>query len=97
MSDSINQSVPIVPIQSPIPDTRAFRMNGCSILLTKETEGWHISVARVDRDPTWAEIVTARYRLLPEVPNMVMHLPALWTGDYVNINPHCFHLYEAAA
>lgn len=72
--------------------TRAFMMNGCSIFVSPEPSGWHISIARRDRDPSWDEIATARYRLLPEVPEMVMHLPPM--DEYVNIHAHCFHLYE---
>jgi hypothetical protein len=73
---------------------RMFMMNGCSIILTRDPPDnlWHISIARRDRDPTWDEIATARYRLLPEVPEMVMHLPPI--SEYVNLHAHCFHLHE---
>ena len=71
---------------------RAFMMNGCRILLAKEPQGWHLSISRNDRDPTWDEIATARYRLLPDVPEMGMFLPPL--EEYVNMHPYCFHLHE---
>ena len=51
-----------------------------------------ISIAHPDRDPSWDEIATARYRLLPDVEEMVMPLPAL--AEYVNHHQHCFHLVE---
>lgn len=73
---------------------RLFMMNGCSIILSRDPPDdlWHISVARRDRDPSWDEIATARYRLLPDIPEMVMHLPPM--SEYVNLHGHCFHLHE---
>lgn len=97
--DRINRSVPIVEKDAAVlqPElqsvgARLFMMNGCSIILTHEPDGWHLSIARRDRDPTWEEIATARYRLLRDVPEMVMHLPPM--DEYVNYHGHCFHLYE---
>ena len=104
MTDRINRSVPIwergdlaAELARKVPElrehgVRVMMMNGARIVLTEEPSGWHLSISRVDRDPTWDEIATARYRILPEVNNMAMHLPAL--ADYVNLHPHTFHLYE---
>lgn len=102
MSDRINYSVPIVertdiaanlPADLTAVRARVFMMNACRIIVSYEPAGWHLSISKRDRDPSWDEIVTARYRLLPDVPNMVMHLPAV--GDYVNVHPHTFHLMQA--
>jgi len=71
---------------------RVFAMGGCRIILGTEMGRWHLSISANRRDPTWDEIVTARYKLLPHVADMVMYLPAL--SDYVNVNPWTFHLYE---
>lgn len=71
---------------------RAYMMNGCRIIIADEPDGWHLSISRKDRDPTWDEIATARYRLLPDVPEMKMVLPPL--DEYVNLALHCFHLHE---
>ncbi len=101
MSDRINTSIPIV--ERPdlaaylMPELRAcgarcFKMNGCGIIVADEPEGWHLSISRKDRDPTWDEIATARYRLLPEVDEMAMFLPRL--DEYVNLHPFTFHLHE---
>ena len=98
MSDRINKSVPIVQCQTPpIVDliavgAKAYMMNGCRIIVSNEPEGWHLSISRRDRDPSWDEIATARYRLLPDVPEMKMVLPPL--DEYVNLMPFCFHLHE---
>lgn len=101
MSDRINMAVPIIerhdfarglPTVLRERGARCFMMNGCRIIVCREPAGWHLSISRTNRDPSWDEIATARYRLLPLVPNMVMPLPAL--ADYVNLHPHTFHLIE---
>ena len=71
---------------------RCFMMNGCRIIVAEEPDGWHLSISRADRDPSWDEIATARYRLLTSVPEMAMFLPSL--KDYVNLHPFTFHLHE---
>jgi hypothetical protein len=76
---------------------KAYMMKGCRILVSHDPEPdgsrlWHLSISRPDRDPSWGEIATARYRLLPEVPEMAMYLPPL--DEYVNLHPFTFHLHE---
>lgn len=71
---------------------RIFMMNGCHIIVANEPPGWHLSISRHDRDPSWGEIATARYRLLPDVATMAMFLPPL--SEYVNLHPFTFHLHE---
>jgi hypothetical protein len=101
-SDRVNYNLPIVErhdwvalLPQFVQDTgaRCFEMYKCRIIVSHEPEnGWHLSISRTDRDPSWDDIVTARYRLLPDVYNMAMFLPK--AEDYVNIHPHTFHLYE---
>ena len=101
MSDRINRSVPIIErpdlAQGLMPElrtygARVFAMAHCRIILANEPQGWHLSISCADRDPTWTEIATARYRLLPDVDEMGMYLPRL--EDYVNVHPFTFHLHE---
>lgn len=73
---------------------RYFMMGACRIIVSKDPQGWHLSISCANRDPTWDEIVTARYRLLPDVPEMSMHFPRL--SNYVNVHKHVFHLHECA-
>ena len=73
---------------------RYYMMGPCRIIVSLDPQGWHLSISCVNRDPTWDEIVTARYRLLPEVPEMAMHFPRL--SNYVNLHPHVFHLHQCA-
>jgi hypothetical protein len=69
-----------------------FLMKHCRIIVANEPQGWHLSISCADRDPTWEEIATARYRLLPDIPEMAMFLPPL--AEYVNLHPFTFHLHE---
>lgn len=103
VSDAINTNVPIVersdwvarmPEDLRAAGVRCFGMNGCRILISRDPPNhiWHLSISRADRDPSWQEIATARYRLLPDVPEMAMYLPP--ASEYVNLHPHTFHLYE---
>jgi hypothetical protein len=76
---------------------KVYMMNGCRILVShdpSEEHGrvWHLSISRRDRDPSWQEIATARYRILPDVEEMAMFLPPL--SEYVNLHKYTFHLHE---
>jgi hypothetical protein len=58
-----------------------------------EIEGaWHLSISHPYRYPTWDEIYTARYDLLPAEINCAIFLPR--KSEYVNIHPNCFHVHE---
>ena len=67
-------------------------------IVAQEPQGWHLSVSwrnsrgRPTRYPTWDEIADARYRLLPDDRDFVMHLPP--PGEYVACHPTTFHLHE---
>lgn len=69
---------------------------GCFILIAKEGDEkdkrWHLSISHPLRYPTWDEIKEARYSLLSRTKDFAMILPR--EGDYVNIHPNCFHLWE---
>jgi len=94
----------IEPIECPpqigVPGCKAFRMNGCNILVSKDpvTERgiivmrWHLSISHLGRYPTWSEIKEARYTLLPDEVTMAMLLPP--KEQYVNVHENCFHLHE---
>ena len=78
------------------PGTTVFRMGKATIFVSPPFEeantGWHLSISRQDKYPTWDEIAKARYQLLPNEITVVMVLPA--PGDYINVHNHCFHLHE---
>lgn len=75
-------------------------MGECTILVGHEPEGvngemrWHLSISHPSRHPTWDEIKTARYKLLPLDMAFAMILPP--PEFYVNVaaQDHVFHLHE---
>lgn len=60
------------------------------------TEKWgyllHISISRVDRNPTWEEIKEVRNYFFNENEDVMMILPK--KVDYINIHNYCFHLWK---
>jgi hypothetical protein len=67
-------------------------MDGCRILVSYEEHGWHLSISRPERLPSYSELVTARYRLLPDIMEMSMHFPHM--TEFVNVHPYTLHLYQ---
>lgn len=68
------------------------------------TEGrllWHISVShrdlnmQPDRCPTWDELKSACYRLVPADVPMILVFPRRSSRNYVNIAETCLHLWES--
>ena len=77
------------------PGTKAYRMGRCTVLLSRQRIGWHLSISRPDKLPTWEEVRDARYALIPDEAVMVMLLPP--RVEYVNLHPNTFQLYEIPA
>jgi hypothetical protein len=106
MSDRINPSIPIIErpdLTLRLPavlveiGARVFVMGPCRIIVSRDPvdaprPGWHLSISKEHSDPSWDEIATSRYRLLPGVKEMAMYLPSL--DEYVNWHPYTFHLHE---
>ena len=77
-----------------------WRMGECAVIVAREAAGaageplWHLSISRRDQHPSWDEIKTARYRLLPRDLCFGMLLPP--PEVYVNVpqQDHVFHLWE---
>lgn len=87
---TISPTVPGIP-----PGTQAYVSpeSMCTVLVSHtEGAGWHISVAHPWRAPSWNEIASARYQLVPDGAYMAMYLPP--AAEYVNLHEHCFHLME---
>lgn len=75
-----------------IPNSQAFLMGDCSIIVSRDGGRWHLSIAHPDRYPTWDEIHYARYELIPDGVFMAMITPP--KKFYVNFHPNCFHWWE---
>ena len=65
-----------------------YRVGGARVLQNART---HFSISCDERDPTWEEIASARYALLPRLRDCVMLLPP--DDEYVNLHAHCFHIH----
>jgi hypothetical protein len=65
-----------------------YRVGDADVIQTDRT---HFSISCADRDPTWGEIASARYALLPRAKDCVMVLPPDW--HYANLHEHCFHVH----
>jgi hypothetical protein len=71
---------------------RTYRIGECSVIVTREYDRWHLSIAHLKRPPTWDEIAFARYNILPRDITAAMVLPPL--ESYVNVHEYCFQVVE---
>ena len=55
---------------------------------------WHLSVSHPSRYPTWDEIYTAWYDLVPNVEHITGAILLPRKSEYVNLHPNCFHVYQ---
>jgi hypothetical protein len=65
-----------------------YTVGECNVI---QTDKRHFSISHTQRDPTWEEIASTRYALLPKAKDCVMVLPPEW--DYANLHEHCFHVH----
>lgn len=84
-------ALPPVGIQ---PGSQCYKAGKVTIIVSPPygSQGWHMSISRPDRYPSWDEIVYYRYHLLPESISMAMILPS--AKEYVNLHSNCFHLHQ---
>jgi hypothetical protein len=74
------------------PGSKAYRMGGCHIICSQQKAGWHLTISRLDKLPSWEEVRDVRYQLIPDEATMAMLLPP--RTEYVNVHPFCLQLYE---
>jgi hypothetical protein len=91
------REVPIPPAVARIlePGSRAYRMGSCRVIVSQQQGGWHLSVSRPDRLPSWEEVRDARYALVPDEAVMALLLPP--RARYVNVHEFCLQAYEIPA
>lgn len=63
-------------------------------IVTKDEGLWHISVSLAYRYPTWEEVKSAWYDLVPGAENIAGAIILPRKRDYVNLHPNCFHVFE---
>lgn len=73
---------------------RAFRQGGLLAVVSQDgpDKRWHISISHAHRYPTYHEIKSARYELIPDEVYMAQIFPP--REEFVNVHPNCFHLHE---
>ena len=72
-----------------------YRWGDVSVCVAKEAGLWHISISVPYRYPTWDEIFTAWYDLVPGAGkdfNGAILLPC--RSEYVNVHNNCFHVHQ---
>lgn len=62
--------------------------------VAKEAGLWHISISVPYRYPTWDEIYTAWYDLVPNASQITGAIILPRKTEYVNIHPNCFHVHQ---
>lgn len=85
-------------IQNPgVPGAKWYKWGDLAVCVgDPKVEGhWHISISHPYRYPTWDEIYTAWYDLVPGAGsdfNGAIILPR--KSEYVNKHPNCFHVHQ---
>ena len=75
------------------PGTKAYRMGPCQIMCShSERFGWHLSISRLDRLPSWEEARDARYALIPDEVTMALLLPP--KAEYINVHEFCLQMHQ---
>ena len=55
---------------------------------------WHMSISCPNRSPSWIEIKSAWYELVPDAKNRCGAMLFPPQAQYVNLHENCFHVYE---
>lgn len=88
----------LTEIKSTVKDSKAFKTkDGLAIIAsTDNTPKWgdllHVSISRLDKYPSWDEIVQVKLQFFGDRKDAMMLIPK--RTDYVNVHENCFHLWE---
>lgn len=63
-------------------------------IVSKDDGLWHVLVSLPKRYPTWEEIKSAWYELVPEAETHYGAIVLPPVKEYVNLHQNCFHVYE---
>jgi len=74
---------------------RSYVLGECTMLMTREFGQYHLSIAHPKRYPTWLEISTAWYRIVPGAESKVAALMLPKLSEYINIHNFCMQVHEA--
>lgn len=71
-----------------------YRWGDLSVLVAREDGLWHVSISHPYRYPSWDEIYTAWYDLVPSASQIEGAIILPRKTEYVNIHPNCFHVHQ---
>jgi len=71
-----------------------YKWGDVTVCVAKEKGLWHISVSLPYRYPSWDEIYTAWYDLVPDAAQITGAILLPRKLEYVNIHPNCFHVHQ---
>lgn len=78
--------------------TRTFKMGRVAIFISPPDQrfgmGWHMSISHPERYPTWDEVASAWYQLVPDADNRVGAMILPKREDYISIHNFCFQVHE---
>lgn len=73
---------------------RCYVLGECTVVVTRESDRWHLSVAHKTRLPTWDECAAAWYRCVPAAKTLCGSLVLPPLHEYVNRNEFCLQVCE---
>lgn len=73
-------------------DTIVYMVDKCSVICGLENGRWHLSIANLNRLPTWEEIKAARNKFIP--PDVFMCVPMPPEKYWLNLHPNCLHIWQ---
>lgn len=92
----LNSKAKWIEFQNPMaPFGRWYRWGDTKVCVNHEDKLWHMSISCPHRYPSWDEIYTAWYDLVPGAGldfNGAIFLPR--RAEYVNTHPNCFHVWQ---
>lgn len=79
--------------------TKTYKMGKVKIFVSPPDarfaqSSWHMSISHPDRYPTWDEVASAWYQLVPDADNRVGAMMLPKKADYISIHNYCFQVHE---
>lgn len=79
--------------------TKTYKMGKVKIFVSPpdarlNQPGWHLSISHPDRYPTWDEVASAWYQLVPDADNRVGQMALPKKAHYISIHNYCFQVHE---
>jgi len=71
-----------------------YQWGDVKVIVNKEMGLWHLSISLSYRYPTWDEIYTAWYDLIPDAQSIRGALILPPKTEYVNVHANCFHIHQ---